>query len=182
MTDPELYTLVVAGLLAGVANRAPGTDVKQNYQPTQQGAQTGPTLYVHKVGDRLVGHMARRDVWVPEADEGNGAFVHEERQWIETTFQVTALATLDPNTPNMPSASDLANVGSGIIQSDSMLARMRAVNVGVLRVSEVRNPQFLDDRDRNETSPSFDFVLTHERVYIDGVPAVQSVEFNFARV
>ena len=179
MTDAQLFELIMAGMLAAASVRAGVTvDVKQNYQPTQQGAQTAPTLYVHKLFDKRVGHVQRKDV----LDIPNDVFRHHEAQWYETTFQVTALAAGNPLVPNLPSASDLVNVGADIMQSDAMMARLRAANVGVLRVGEITNPQFVDDRDRFEASPSFDFVLTHKREYIDGVPVVSSVEFNFARV
>lgn len=183
MTDAQLFTLIMAGMLAAASVRAGvPVDVKQNYQPTQQGAQTVPTLYVHKLFDKRVGHVQRKDVWDPDADPPNGAYRHIEAQWYETTFQVTALAAGNPLVPDQPSASDLVNVGADIMQSDAMMARLRAANVGVLRVGEITNPQFVDDRDRFEASPSFDFVLTHKREYIDGVPVVSLVEFNFARV
>lgn len=182
MTDPELFTLLIAGFQAGLAARAPGVDIKQNYQPTQQGAQTPPTLYLHKLFDTRRGWVARKDVYDPDADEGRGAFLHKESQWYETTFQILALATGSPVAPNAPTASDIANVAADIMQSDSMMGRLRAANVGVLRISGITNPYSVNDTDRFEGEPSFDFVLTHKREYIDGVPAVSLIEINIARV
>lgn len=183
MTDNGLLILLVAGFDALLPARAPYAGVvRQNYQPTQQGASVKPVLYLHKLGDVRRGWVQRKDVYDPAADDGRGAFRHYEGQWYETTFQVSALAQQDPSDPNSATASDLASVGCDIMQSDVMMARLRASGVGVLRVDAVRNPYFVDDEARNEANPSFDFVVTHKRETLDMVPVVESVEFNFARV
>lgn len=183
MTDNGLMQLLVAGfgVLLGARVATP-VAVKQKNQPTQQGAKSGPVVYVYKIGDVRRGWVHRKDVYDPEADEGRGAFLHYEGQWYETTFQVSALARQDPADPNSTTASDLANVACDIMQSDVMMARLRASDVGVLRVDAVRNPYFVDDAERFEADPSFDFVVTHKRETLDGVPKIESIEFNFARV
>lgn len=183
MTDNGLLQLLVAGFTTLLPARVPfAVAVKQKYQPTQQGAKVGPVLYVFKVGDTRRGWVQRKDVYDPDADEGRGAFRHLESQWYETTFQCSALSRQDPADPNSVTASDLASAGCDIMQSDAMMGRLRLSGVGVLRVDAVRNPYFVDDAERNEADPSFDFVVTHKRETIDMVPVVESVEFNFARV
>jgi hypothetical protein len=180
MTDNQLLILCIAGITAGMATRAPaeGVVVKQNFQPVQQGPKSPPVLYLHKVGDKRIGFMERRDQY----DAPNNVFRHFESQWYETTLQLDGLKRLDPAQPNSLTASDLLNVAAGIIQSDGFMGQLRLAGVGILRVTDVRNPYFVDDADRNEADPSFDFVLTHKREYIDGVPVVSKFEFNFSRV
>lgn len=181
MTDNQLLTLLVAGFSAELATRAPyPVAVKQSFGSRQQGAKSGPVLYLFKVGDKRVGSLQRKDTLNKTTNPWT--FDHLESQWYETTFQAMALVPQDPAQPNSLTTSDIVNVGADIIQSDSMMARLRAQRVGVLRVSEVRNPYFVDDAERNEAEPSFDFVLTHKRETINGVPVVVTVEYNFARV
>jgi hypothetical protein len=78
--------------------------------------------------------------------------------------------------------SDILNIVSGIMQSDTLLAAFRAAGAGILRVTDVRNPYIVDDRDRFEAVPSFDIVLTHKRKTVSAIPAVVTYEANVSRV
>jgi hypothetical protein len=179
MTDNGLMTLLVSGFNALLPVRVPfPVDVRQKYQPTQQGIKSGAAVYLFKVGDVRRGHVQRKDVY----NVADGNFSHLESQWYETTIQVSALLRQNPAEPYSLTVGDVASIACGIIQSHAMMQRLKLSGVGVLRVDAIRNPFFVDDSERNEASPSFDFVLTHKRETIDMVPAVEFVEFNFARV
>lgn len=179
MTDNQLLTLIVAGLEAGLATAGVADVlVAQNYQPTQQGADSGMGLYVHKVGDVRRGSPRRWDALNDDRTE----FVHHELQQMETTFQVSALSPQVPTEPTRPTASDLANLAAAILGSDAFMDRLRPFNVGVLRIAQVTNPQAVNDYDQNEAEPTLDFVLTHKREFVNGVPVVVSIEINIHRV
>ncbi len=49
-------------------------------------------------------------------------------------------------------------------------------------MTDVRNPYFLDDRRRNEASPSFDAVFTHKQVVRSVAPIVAATEIVVATV
>lgn len=181
MTDNQLLAILVSGFTAGLTSRAPyPVAVKQKFQSRQQGAKSGPVLYLFKVGDRRRGSVQRKDTL--DKTTTPWTFVHLESQWYETTFQGMALVPQDPAQPNALTTSDVVNLGADIIQSDAMMLRLRARGIGVLRVGSIRNPYFVDEAARNEAEPSFDFVLTHKRETLNGVPVIESVDFNFARV
>jgi E217 gateway protein gp29 len=151
--------LINSGLIArGFADVV----VRQSYQPTQQGADTGPAVYFFKVSDHRYGFPRRDSDW----NIINSQMVHTETEIYETTFQISALITQDPSDTNSITASDLVNTVAAIMQSDSTVDSLNAQNIGILRVTAIRNPIFLDDRDRNEASPSFDFTLTHKQINI----------------
>lgn len=122
------------------------------------------------------------DTGEPIMIEGDPYMRHTERQWYETTFQISGLAIQDPADVDSLTASDIVNIGISVMQSDATRAALRAKNIGILRVEDVRNPYFVDDKGRFEASPSFDFTLTHEQVIISESPIVQSFEANFKRV
>ncbi|WP_422930138.1 phage gateway protein [Singulisphaera sp. PoT] len=170
-----MISAVIAGeAVAGI----PGTPIKQAFQPTLQGANTQPTAYLHKIGDRRVGSPRRSDVW----DQENGVMLHTELQKYETTFQMSALATQDPKTPTQYTASDILNLIASILQSSTTIAAFEAQGVGILRVAEVRNPYFLDDRMQNEASPSLDFTLTHDQVVASAVPVIAEKVYQILTV
>lgn len=97
-------------------------------------------------------------------------------QQYETTFQIMALSTQYPETPNAYTASDIVNAVAYCLQCDSAIETLENQGVGVLRVTDVRNPPFIDDRDRYEFGPSFDFTLTHKQIITNTIPVLETEE------
>lgn len=179
MLDNQLIALIESTLIAGEAVAGiPNMPILQAFQPTQQGVNVDPALYLFKVGDRRYGWVERKDVW----DEDAEVMRHQETQQYETTFQISALATQNPKTPNAYTASDILNLVAYILQSADAIATLEAQGIGILRVTDVRNPYFSNDKQRNQASPSFDFTLTHKQVILSLVPIINSTEFNIKRV
>ena len=179
MTDNQLIALIISSLIAGEAVAGiPGTPIKQAWQPTRQGVNTAPTAYMFKVADRRYGFVERREIWVEETE----TMEHRELQQYETTFQISALAIQNPDTPDQYTASDILNLIASILQSSTMIETLQAQGVGILRVMDVRNPYFLDDKDRPEASPSLDFVLTHKQIITSTSPVVEEVELQILNV
>ncbi len=181
MRDNELIALVVDIIrvrLVAAGSPFSSVEVAQSYQPTQEGVPSGAAVFLYKVGDHKHGSVGRKDMY----DEIYNEFTHLETQVYETTFQVSALYRQNPSNPFMLTASDLANRVSSIMQSDYALERLMKYGVGILRITDVRNPYFIDDKDRNEAAANFDFTLTYNRDIMDTVPGIESVEVNFDRV
>lgn len=132
--------------------------VKQANQPTQQGANSVPTVYFYKIGTKRYGFLGRNDVWNPLTSQMD----HVESQYIESSWTFQALVTQDPTTPNQFTASDLVTEVSSILQSDNTLETLNSNGIGVLRITDIVNPYFVDDRDNFEAVPSFDFVIVYE--------------------
>ena len=179
MLDNELIKLFREIVLAQEAAAGiKGTPIKQAFQPTQQGVNTKPTAYFHKVGDRPVGCPHRKDEW----DDGAKKLIHTETQQYETTFQISTLATQDPNTPEQYTASDVLNLIRYILQSTKTIAEFQANGVGIYRVAEVQNPYFLDDHHRNEASPYLRFTLTHKQIISSDMAAIATYEAQILTV
>lgn len=155
-----------------------GVQVKQTNQPTQQGVNTTPTVYFYKVSDRRYGFLRRYSEW----DTVTSTETHLEDQWYETKFQLSSLVLQNPKTPNEYTASDLVNSCAAILQSDSSRETLASKDVGILRISDVSNPYFSDDRDQYEASPAFEFILTHRQTRVTTEPVILSSVYNINRV
>lgn len=187
MQDNLIFKNVIEVLRAGLTAQGFPTDpaadgyiaIKQNFQPRNQGANTGPTLYIHKLGDHRYGFLQRKNEW----DEYEQTEVHTERQLYESMFQITALSIQNPKLGLAQlTASDIANTAAGIMQSDVTVDTLTSKGLFIYRITDVRNPYFVDDKERFEASPSFDFTLQHEQVIISQTPVVDDYTLDIERV
>jgi len=175
MLDNVLIPLIISTLVAGEATMGiAGTPIAAAFQPTQQGVNTQQTIFIFKVADHRYGSLLREDIWDAEKNQ----MTHIESQQYETTFQISTLATQNPKNQTQYTAADIANYCAAILQSSVALATFQAAGVGIERITEVRNPNFSDDRARNEYNPSFDVVMTHKQVIITTTPIISAFEFN----
>lgn len=181
MTDAQLFTLFNAVLTAGLVEYFPteagAVRVIRDYNPTTAGRPGGPAILVQHVGPDVRLGSPRRES-LPDAALPAGQMRNVLTQIYESTFQVNALVPVGWTLE----AIDLVNLAAGIVQSDAGMARLRGAGVEVLRVRDVRNPKFRNDRDQYEASPSFDFTVTHEQIMISQNPAARVGELNVVSV
>ena len=180
MNDKQMAALFMAQLLPAMqaTSGLAGVKLARNFQPRQQGANSSPYAYFYKVGDHRHGSPARKDVFDAQAN----AFTHTEIQQYESTYQFSAWVPQDPKDVTGLTESDILNAVSSIMQSDAIISAFNAAGVGILRVTDVRNPYIVDDRDRFEAVPSFDVILTHKRTSVSTIPAVATYESNVSRI
>jgi hypothetical protein len=179
MLDNVLITLLINAILAGEASaNIPNTPIKQAFQPTSQGVNSGPTAYLYKIGDERVGYVARSDRW----DRTNQRMIHTETQQYATTLQISALARQDPALTTQYTASDILNLIASILQSTVTIATLEAQDVGILHINQVRNPYFTDDYQRNEAAPSLDLTLTHQQVITTRMPIISEYEYHIIEI
>ena len=168
-TDNTLIKLFLPIIQAGLIKDGFVTStVKQMNQPTIQGANTKPTVYFQKIYNRRYGYMRREETWDPVAED----FIHTETQQYECAFQVIAQVTQNPSDLTIPTASDLVNAVAWILQASSTLDTLNAKGVGVLRITDVSNPYYTDDRDNFSASPTFDFVLVYSNTRVSVTPKI----------
>lgn len=175
MTDNDLIKLFFPLIKTAMTTYGYPVTMRQSYQPTQQGAETGASLYFYKVGDKRIGHPKRQSEW----DIASAKFVDTDVQRMETTFQVTALVRQIPaTTTTQPTASDYINIAAMYMQSREFINMIQADGVAITKIGDIRNPYFKDDKNQFEASPSFDFTLIHNRSLIRDGRGIESVEFN----
>lgn len=178
MLDNALIKIFRPLMLSGLAMLGVEAEVKQNYQPTTQGVDSGPTLYFTKLFDMPVGWPQREEIWDADASD----YSHRETQLIETTFQMTGVLRQTAEDTDGLTAADLASIGRKILQHDTTLAALVEAGVSVLRIGQIRNVQIVNGEDENEAVPSFDFVLKHADVTVTTTPAAVVKDFRVLNV
>lgn len=179
MTDNPLFRILLLLIRDGLsAEGVINIVIKQQYQPTQQGMPSGPVIFLHKIGDYRYGYPQRKSVW----DHESKKFIHTESIWMQTSFQVNALAPQDPEQPDLLTASDLLNLSAIVLQSDATRQALQRHEIGIYRVQDIRQIYFINDRQQFEASPSFDFTLTHRHTITSCVPLVDTFEQKIYRV
>ncbi len=180
MNDKDLFALFVQHLLPALRTRTGVSTLvlARSYQPEQQGSVQVPSVYFFKIADRRHGHTQRSTAY----NEGTGLFDTNDVQVYESTFQLSAWAQENTNSVTSLTNSDILNVAAAIVQSDDFLNKFRLAGVGVLRVTDVRNPFIFNEQARFEAVPSFDVVLTYERELVLTTPAVETYETDIKRV
>lgn len=239
MNDNILIAAIISALNSGLASIGQGSIlVQQDFQPTQQGTPTAPTVFLHKIGDVRFGGVYRNNQWndstiaaftasisgttmtvtavsagtiavgqtlqgtgIPNnilivglgtnTTGGIGTYIisqpltigseslttiagmgYTETQQYMTTFQFSALATQDPSNVASLTASDIVNYAAAIMQSLTTIQTLQAQNIGILKIGDIRNPAFSDDRQRYEYSPSFDVTFTTKQVISSVQPII----------
>lgn len=179
MRDNQLWPIILTVINTGLTARSiSGVSVMQAQQPTRQGPASGRGVYLTRLPDVPIGHTKRDSVW--NVDEST--MDHVEEQVYSTTIQLNSLAIQDPADTTSLTAMDLARACRAVLQSSAALDTFIASGLGMLRIGEIRNTPFVDDKGRNEYSPSFDFTLTHNDRFISTDPVTELVECNVVRI
>jgi len=174
MTDEELYTEIAQYIRDNVG--IPDVPVVQRYQPQTGGVSTGVQIMLDKIGDKRYGFPREVDVWDEDAQE----MVHTHTQLIESNFQISAM---QPNGATEDvTASDVVGDVADLLQTQAAVAHFRGRGLAFVRVTDIRNPAFTDDRDRNEKEPSFDFTVLHSRVRVSILPGTSATMADIKRV
>ena len=169
MLDNTLIAAIISALNAGLAAIGQSSIlVQQAYQPTQQGVNTNPTIYLYKIGDERMGSVYRDNVW----NANTSTMVYTETQQYLTTFQFSALAIQDPSNTTSLTAADIVNYAAAVMQSLATITTLQAAGIGILKIGQVRNPPFVDDRGRYEYAPNFDCVFSTKQVISSTQPII----------
>lgn len=175
MLDWQLYKLIKSVVNAQLSfAKIPGITLDQSYQPVRQGVENKASAYVTKLYDVRFGSPENSYIWDAEKNIETKTMT----QVMLSTFQITALNIPHPANSTQYTASDIANLISATLQSDIAVEMFTKEGVGILNITEIRNPYFLDDKDRWEASPSFDFTLTHKQILSGTAPTITDVNFK----
>ena len=174
MYDNDLIKIFLPVIDNGLIDRGLNISATQSYQPLNQGIELGESVYFFKVSDNRRGTTGIYEEWNILAGEK----IRTEVLEYETTFQVNAYSIQDPSNTNQLTASDIVNVVLEILQSQDTIITFRNAGVGILRISDVRNPYFNNERSDFEASANFDFTLSYKRTREKVIPIVTELETN----
>lgn len=173
MLDYEIIKVFRPIIIDGLTALGIDAKVLINYQPTKQGKQDN-TVYFFVVSDRNVGSIERQSYW----DSGTSKMVYTETQQKQTTLQINTLVKQDPNDLTI-TAKDLCTYVHMILESKKCLDILTSKDMGLLRVTDIRNTPFEDSDGNYSYNPSFDFVITHRQTVVSDVPIVGNINGNF---
>lgn len=153
--------------------------LKQANQPTQQGINTNPTVYLYKVNSLPVGFRGRLDAW----DSMSETMIHTEGQYMESTWQISAFVTQNPAITTLYTASDLVTEISYILQYESTITILSSNGIGIYKIGEIINPYFVNDQDQFYANPSFTFTVSYRNTKTNIIPIItQPVELDLYSV
>ncbi len=179
MNDNQVIIILIALIEAGLtAQGVTGVTVQQGYQPTQQGIPEDDAIIIHKVTNHRYGHPGQIDTYNAENDN----FDHQDIFWRDVKYQVNARAQQDPSDMNAMTASDLVDLAADILQLPSTIQSLLSSGIGIDRITDANPSYELNEKDRFEQVPSFDFALTYRKVYNSTVDRVKSYQLNTNRV
>lgn len=190
MTDAELAVILVAqvdSLIAAEPTLAPlvsqGLSLGRAFQPRAQGVASGPRFFYFVAGSRRVGFPDKRNVYIPPTPpETEGHFELRQLQQYEVRYQFMALIPQSPEDQTALSEHDALCALADIMAGERFRLALRAQGVGMLRITDVRNPYFTDDKDRFAADPSFDIVLTYPRQRVEINAPISAYDLNIKRV
>lgn len=172
MKTNDLIIAVRAAIIQVMTARGLAIPVKQSYQPTTQGTNSGLLLTLHDIAETRYGFEQKKDVWNEETEQ----FDHVQSQQIETTLQFGALGPQVPGNDAELTLSDYVRAAASALQSDACLGLLRSAGIGLTRIRDVRIVYSIDDKDQHEANPSFDATFTHRDTVIDALPTVTARE------
>lgn len=181
MLDNELIITIRAALLARLAAPSYGLgtlQVKQSYQPTQQGVPSVACLFLFKLHDKRIGSPQRKEEWNEILEQ----FDYVESEQLETTFQFSARAPQDPANDSELTPADYLKAAARALQSDPVLISLRSAGVGVLRIGDIRSGYSNNDEGEFQQEPTFDVTFTHRNTTTDTLAPVVSREVIINRV
>jgi hypothetical protein len=177
LTDNQLIRIVASALDAAVVaggfnNEGDPLPVIQLDQPTQQGTPTAAAIFFQNISDNHYGWPSTTKV-LDNSTPPN--FIYAETQLCESTFQISGLVKQDPSDIDRPTAKDVVTYMKMYIGSSYMAQQFQAVNgIGILRVTDVRNPSFEDDSHQYEYRPSFDITFCYRKIINFVVPSTDT--------
>ena len=161
VTESQIWRAIIAALRQGMdANCLQDVAIKQSYQPIKEGANTQDTVYLFKVASKRTGFQSRNYSY-NDVDTVYGA---EEKYFVTATYQLTANVVRDVSNEFELTAYDVTEKCSAIMQSVPFRKKLLESGIGILRITDVRNPYHLDDYEQFDQDSNFDFVITYENI------------------
>jgi hypothetical protein len=178
MLENALIQLLISVISAGLTARGiSDVSLEQAYQPQAQGTTSGSAIYCFQSSNHAYG-------WVKRESKLNESAQMENHvtQWYETTFQISAQVPQDPSVPSALTSADLAATVAFILQDQPALDAFAAQSVGVLRITEIIKPYYINGQYRFQAAPFFNFILTHDSTSVSPAPVVESIKAGIYRV
>lgn len=180
MIEGDVQKAIVAILKQAFIDQGyPQIGLKQSNQPTKQGVPSTPYVFFTKVTNQKIGSPGRK---YDNYDEPGRQVDQTDNYWIGATYQFSSLIKQDITDEDSVSAYDIMELTAAILQNISIIQQFRERGISIERITDIRQPFFLDDNDEFEAEPSFDVVLTYNQTITFKTPIADPVEADIQRV
>lgn len=150
-TEYNIASAVIGVIQSGL------TQLEMTNWSVIQGAQsvvhplTRPTFVLTLISNNRYGWQHSKETYT------NGKFLHKDFVYQTMSYQLTAFK-LDRN--NQESAMDACTTLAMFLNSDAAIEALQKQGYGISRIGEIRGGVWINDSDRYEMSPSFDFDIS----------------------
>jgi hypothetical protein len=163
MNDLQLISLIDQALETGFTAQNLLVSSQQDYQPTTQGMNSGPTVYYHVLATERHGFATTTDALnnaIPPV------MIRTTSQLLITGFQFNAKSIVDPTTATSQTltANDLTRIAAGILNNEDTKNFLQSNGVQVIRIQNSRITYWKDEKGRFEGDPSFDCFFVHQDI------------------
>jgi len=176
MNDVDLIKAFAPEIETAMASYSMPVSVVGANQPTEQGANSTATIYFQKIGDKRIGLPRIAKVYNPT----EGYFDRSVSQKYESTFQIDTM--IRKTTATTITNSDYLNAVAMIMNSIDFIKTIKSKGITMLRITEVRDPYFKDDKNQFQSNPSFDFTIVYNRAMLSTVKKISTVEHKIKGV
>ena len=169
MTDSEV-TIAIKGVLdTAIGASSFFAEVTQSYNPTMQGPTLNPLVVFTKISARRYGFQSQKAVYDSNRDE----FDQTSSWYLRATYQVNVLMNQDVSDISSLNAYDVVDFCAGILQTRETRQAflVTGTGIGIDRITDIRLTPVLDESDRYNLDPSFDFVLSYQNSLTSVVPS-----------
>lgn len=171
MNDNAIIVLLANQIDAAIASAGWTFLCSQKTQPEQEGTPTEGTVFFERIGDYRYGSPKYKEQY----NDLTADFSETSIQVVESTFQISALIPQNVEDLSIPTAADVAEYVCQYLQTRSAIRYFKQNELSMMRISAVRTPFLILDKDRYEGHPNFDIVLQHNRTLVLAVPAATKV-------
>lgn len=173
MTDLQLAALIVARLNARFTAAGYAMRAKQNFQPIEHGADSAPTMYLHRVGSpKPYGSPHRKS----EYNETAGAMRETREQQWSAVWQLTSYSPQSTTDLAAPTAADLLAFAVDALTAETFLDQLAAQGAGMLAPSNAGGEYQLGDYDRFIFWPHVDLTFVYATAQTEAGPATSTVK------
>lgn len=137
-----------------------GFEVSRNYQLSNQytGVDANSVIktriFLHAIITPSLGRSSNYN-------SNSGSLSRSDLQHKSKTIQVSVLHYFDESDSNLMTTEDMGQLVRDLLDSPDAIFNLRAKNVYVQELGDVRPVFFVNDADRNESAPNFDLIVNY---------------------
>lgn len=135
--------------------------INRAYQPLQNSVDEPLAAYIFKINTKRYGFQGSSNVF----NSGSDLLDHAEIYTIEETYQISSQA-VNNTSVDAVRAVDIAESISAYFQSVSTIQNFTDQRIGIFRITNIRQNHFVNDFNRYEPNPNFDFTITYTQQII----------------